>query len=94
MSKHSSAVIKKMFERLSSNSNKYTGYSSSHFVIDGIMLNKSQQADIIKIVEADTQHIDIRALREKFFKECVGEDLKVNMSAHNLFEWFKKEIQL
>lgn len=31
------------------------------------------------------------SLRNKYFKECVG-DGKVNMAPHDLFEWFKKNV--
>jgi len=42
--------------------------------------------------------IDWTALRVNFFKECTTETpknesgKKLNMSPHNLFEWFKLEI--
>ena len=43
--------------------------------------------------------IDWKEIRENYFKECTTITpsepglKKVNMSAHNLFEWFKAEIE-
>ena len=38
---------------------------------------------------------DINEIREKFFKECtdkVDGFAKVNLTPHNLFEWFKQNL--
>ena len=46
-----------------------------------------------------TPNIDWAALREKFFKECTSKDsidgvkVKIDIAPHDLFEWFKKEIE-
>ncbi|MCK5343247.1 MAG: hypothetical protein KAR20_07575 [Candidatus Heimdallarchaeota archaeon] len=41
--------------------------------------------------------MDWEQLRSKFFNECVDsggyvKESKINMTPHNLFEWFKEEL--
>ena len=41
--------------------------------------------------------VDWKTLREKYFNECVekiNSKLKVNMAPHDLFEWFKNQVNL
>lgn len=41
--------------------------------------------------------LDLKVLRDKFFKECTemnaSGNKEVSLSPHNLFEWFENEIQ-
>jgi hypothetical protein len=56
---------------------------------------------ILEKVE-QTSAIDWKELRDKFYNECVGNTfekrdvvitLKLNIGTHDLFDWFKKEIE-
>jgi len=73
-------------------------------VIVDLRFKKEIEADKIKVkqlkrsIEVISSRVDWAKLRDKFFNECTTETpreefgKKVNMSPHDLFEWFKREI--
>ncbi len=64
------------------------------FVAECIHLQNLQQTDV-----GGSLPIDWVVLREKYFSECTVKDsvdglkVRIDFAPHNLFQWFKKEIQ-
>lgn len=60
----------------------------------------SQQNGAKPIVSGSLPQVDWVIMRQKYFSDCVVKDsvdglkLRIDYAPHDLFEWFKKEIQL
>jgi hypothetical protein len=60
----------------------------SHFTHDGDLF---ETFNFTYAIAKQKERDNLKTLRKKFFKECV-ENGKVSYAPHDLFEWFKKNI--
>jgi hypothetical protein len=74
-----------------------SGYNSD----ETVEISPNQWGKIMRIITDNEKKIDWQVLREKYFQECVMMEvssdksynmLKINRAPHDLFEWFKLQV--